>query len=181
MSNTPIPRKFDDKLAKDIARGWVVADMREKIAAKKKKDAPPVDPNDPRGQFLGLCRSLVFGGRGKMSDTTITVGDEVFDVSDLQLEYHLVRTMPEPFGMRMAEPQYQLYISVDTNFDTTPIVVPKPKRTFTNPETKKTYEADCVYEIPVRDRLTSKVYSRKMDNKKKKKLRKKNKNRNRKK
>ena len=57
------------------------------------------------------------------------------------------------------------------------LIAEKQKRTFTNPETGKKYEAENVYQIPVRDRLTSKVYRNKMDNKKKKLARKKNKKR----
>ena len=184
MSNTPIPRKSDEQFSKDIAQSWVVADMREKIMAMKKAAAPPVDPNEPRGEFLGLCRSLVFGGKGKMSDTTITVGDDVFDVSDLQLEYRLDRTMEPITQMEIAEDFRDVYMNRKREFGKNldkimdKLIAEKQKRTFTNPETGKKYEAENVYQIPVRDRLTSKVYRNKLANKKKKLARKKNQTRN---
>jgi len=211
MSNLPTGSQSDEKKAKDIARSWVIADDRDKLFKKKQAELKDlVDPNDPRAQYVGMIKSLIYGKRCKMSDTEITIADETFDISDLQLDcrfnpiatkliepfisptwnpgiLHRLLQMPklgigQPSDEALSAFEELLYLESPDKSGTIkiPEVKGRSKNKYTNRETGKTFEADSVYDIPTRDRLRSAVYKRKVDNKKKKKLKKKNQKRNKK-
>jgi len=186
MSDEPIPRQSDRQYSNDVARSWVIAEMRKDIAGKKQAQHKNADPDDPRAQYVGLIRSLLRRPDRNMWDIEITIGDQKFDISDMQCDFRIDKSLPPAFEDLHFEDGYfkssegvlrimQRWLDKDK-----PAEKSKLKK-YKNNKTGKTFEGTSAYDAPDDVRLSPAVLKRKQNRSNKKKLKKKNQKRGKKK